>query len=157
MGIEDVESPVHIDGIITPELTNGLKEKRDRVNQLYSVLIANPYNAPELVSDFKSELLGTIALLIENNIPIQPEGKERTADDVIRESLAELGGLLGAKGAVAVLKAKRAFDQGMSAEEEEEDYDDGQIFWDPENQEFWYVDEETGEDVTCDKEGNPLE
>ena len=156
MGVEDIDPPVVIDGIITPELTNGLKEKRDRVNQLYAILIANPYNAPELVSDFKSELLGTIALLIENNIPIQPEGKERTADDVIRESLAELGGLLGAKGAVAVLKAKRAFDQGMEAEDIDE-YDDGQIFWDPESQEFWYFDEETGEDVVCDKEGNPLE
>ena len=156
MGVEDVEPPTVIDGIITPELTNGLKEKRDRVNQLYAILIANPYNAPELVTDFKSELLGTIALLIENNIPIQPEGKNRTADDVIRESLAELGGLLGAKGAVAVLKAKRAFDQGMDAEDTDE-YDDGQIFWDPESQEFWYIDEDTGEDVVCDKEGNPLE
>ena len=156
MGVEDIEPPVVIDGIITPELTNGLKEKRDRVNQLYAILIANPYNAPELVSDFKSELLGTIALLIEHNIPIQAECKERTADDVIRESLAELGGLLGAKGAVAVLKAKRAFDQGMESEEVE-DYDDGQIFWDPESQEYWYLDEETGEDVVCDKDGNPLE
>ena len=156
MGVEDIDPPIVIDGVITPELTSGLKEKRDRVNQLYAILIANPYNAPELVTDFKSELLGTIALLIENNIPIQPEGKNRTADDVIRESLAELGGLLGAKGAVAVLKAKRAFDQGMDAEDTDE-YDDGQIFWDPESQEFWYIDEDTGEDVVCDKEGNPLE
>ena len=156
MGVEDIDPPIVIDGVITPELTSGLKEKRDRVNQLYAILIANPYNAPELVTDFKSELLGTIALLIENNIPIQPEGKNRTADDVIRESLAELGGLLGAKGAVAVLKAKRAFDQGMEAEDTDE-YDDGQIFWDPESQEFWYIDEDTGEDVVCDKEGNPLE
>ena len=156
MGVEDIDPPIVIDGIITPELTSGLKEKRDRVNQLYAILIANPYNAPELVSDFKSELLGTIALLIENNIPIQAEGKERTADDVVREPLAELGGMLGAKGAVAVLKAKRAFDQGMVAEDEDE-YDDGQIFWDPESQEHWYFDEETGEDVVCDKDGNPLE
>lgn len=97
---------VESEGIVDKQLISDLKEIKGEINLVYSKLIANPYMAPDLVDDARSSLVRTVGLLMEYNIPLQHEGKKRSADDIIRESLAELGGLLGAKGAIAALRAK---------------------------------------------------
>ena len=91
---------------------------------------------------------------MEYSVPLQHEGRKRTADDIIRESIAELGGLLGAKGAVAALRAKRSFQDAWADFRDSEDFE---IFQDPESGEYYFIDPETGEEYDCDELGNPLE
>ena len=50
--------------LVPIQLTDKLKEQRDEVNTLYAKLIANPYLAPHLVPDFRSALMGTVAVLM---------------------------------------------------------------------------------------------
>jgi len=138
--------------IISPELTRTLKMNRDELMQLYAKLIANPYLAPNLVTDFRSNLVNTIATLIEHGIPVDPEGKIRTADDVIKEGLMELGGIMGGKLFGAGLKAKKAFQDTLKSKPE-----DVEIYKDPEDGSYYYVDPDTGEEIDCDVNGTPLE
>lgn len=142
------------DGIIHPELLSEIKGLKDEINMTYSKLINNPYLAPDLVDDAKSTLLRTIAVLMEHNIPLQHPDRIRTADDIIRESLAELGGMLGAKGAVAALRAKRSFQKTWQEYRESEDFE---IFQDPETEDYYFIDPDNGEEIDCDEFGNPLE
>ena len=142
------------DGVINPELLTEIKGLKDEINITYSKLISNPYLAPDLVDDAKSTLLRTIALLMEHNIPLQHPDRIRTADDIIRESLAELGGLLGAKGAVAALRAKRSFQKSWQEFRESEDFE---IFQDPETEDYYFIDPETEEEIDCDEFGFPTE
>ena len=138
--------------IIDAQLTRTLKENRDELMQLYAKLIANPYLAPNLVTDFRSNLVNTIATLIEHGIPVDPEGKVRSADDVIKEGLMELGGIMGGKLFGAGLKAKKAFQDNISAQVGEVE-----VFKDPEDGSYYYIDPNTGEEVDCDINGTPLE
>jgi hypothetical protein len=137
--------------IIDPELIRTLKVNRDELMQLYAKLIANPYLAPNLVNDFRSNLVNTIATLIEHGIPVDPEGKIRTADDVIKEGLMELGGIMGGKLFGAGLKAKKAFQDTLKESGETE------VYRDPEDGSYYYIDPETGEEIDCDVNGNALE
>tara|TARA_B100000287_G_scaffold318090_1_gene301855 strand:+ start:24 stop:497 length:474 start_codon:yes stop_codon:yes gene_type:complete len=137
--------------IIDPELIRTLKVNRDELMQLYAKLIANPYLAPNLVNDFRSNLVNTIATLIEHGIPVDPEGKIRTADDVIKEGLMELGGIMGGKLFGAGLKAKKAFQDTLKESGEAE------VYRDPEDGSYYYIDPETGEEIDCDVNGNALE
>ena len=148
------------DGMVDPELITSLKEYKEEMNMTYSKLIANPYLAPTLVDDTKSTLLRTIAVLMENNIPLQLPGKERTAEDVVTESLAELGGLLGAKGAIAMLRAKKGFKDAWKDYRESDDF----VIYEDENGEFYFLDpedidlhEDERNEIPCDEYGNPLE
>ena len=137
--------------IIDPELIRTLKVNRDELMQLYAKLIANPYLAPNLVNDFISNLVNTIATLIEHGIPVDPEGKIRTADDVLKEGLMELGGIMGGKLFGAGLKAKKAFQDTIKAD------GDPEVYRDPEDGSYYYIDAETGEEIDCDGNGNALE
>ena len=137
--------------IIDPELIRTLKVNRDELMQLYAKLIANPYLAPNLVNDFRSNLVNTIATLIEHGIPVDPEGKIRTADDVIKEGLMELGGIMGGKLFGAGLKAKKAFQDTLKESGETE------VYRDPEDGSYYYINPETGEEIDCDVNGNALE
>ena len=101
--------------IVSPALINKLKEQRDEVNKLYAKLIANPYLAPHLVPDFRSALMGTVAVLMENGVPVSDNPKIRTPDDVVKEGLAELGGMLGGKVVGNIMKMKKSFSDSMSA------------------------------------------
>ena len=137
--------------IIDPELIRTLKVNRDELMHLYAKLIANPYLAPNLVNDFRSTLVNTIATLIEHGIPVDPEGKIRTADDVLKEGLMELGGIMGGKIFRAGLKAKKAFQDTLKESGETE------VYRDPEDGSYYYIDPETGEEIDCDVNGNALE
>ena len=138
--------------IIDPQLIATLKVNRDELVQMYAKLIANPYLAPTLVSDARSNLVNTVATLIEHGIPVDPEGKIRTADDVMKEGLMELGGIMGGKLFGGALKAKKAFQDTLKVS-------DGiiEIYKDPEDGSYYYVDPNTGAEVDCDINGTPLE
>ena len=138
--------------IIPLELTTQLKQQRDEVNKLYAKLIMNPYLAPHLVPDFRSALMGTVAVLMENGIPISDDPKIRTPDDVLKEGLAELGGMVGGKLVGNIMRMKKTFTDNMSTEGD----DDFVVYRDPDTGSHYYIDE-SGQEVDCDKSGNPLE
>ena len=140
--------------VVDARMISELRVLKDEINLTYSKLISNPYLAPDLVDEARSTLVRTVGLLMEFGVPLQHEGKKRTADDIIRESLAELGGLLGAKGAVAALKAKRSFQDAWEDFRNSEDFE---VFQDPKTGDYYFLDPETGEDYDCDEFGNPLE
>jgi len=147
---EQADAKVHGD-IVSPALTNKLKEQRDEVNTLYAKLIANPYLAPHLVPDFRSALMGTVAVLMENGVPVSNDPKIRTPDDVVKEGLAELGGMVGGKLVGNILKIKKTFTDNMTPTD-----DDGVVYRDPDTGTYYFIDE-AGEEVDCDKQGTPLE
>jgi hypothetical protein len=138
--------------IIDPNLVNLLKVNRDEFVQLYAKLIANPYLAPHLVQDLKTNLVNSIAALIEYGIPVDPERKIKSADDVIKEGMMELGGIMGGKLFGGALKAKRAFQDNLGATTPGEK----NVFKDPDDGSYYYIDLETGEEVDCDIDGNPI-
>lgn len=142
--------------VIDPSLVRQLKENRDELMQLYAKLILNPYLAHTLMPDFKSNMLQTAAVLMEHGIPLDAEGKIREPSDVLKEGLAELGGMLGGKIFGSALKAKKAFDDSMqkAANDFEEEVE---IYRDPQDGSYYFIDPETGDEVDCDKYGNPLE
>jgi len=143
---------VEIDGFVSNELRREIKDIHGQVDIQFAQLTANPYLAPELVDDFRRSLTKLIAVLIENDIPLQHSGKPRTAEDIMMESLGELAGMVGAKGAATILKMKRGFKNTMDNMS-----DEFEIFQDPDTGEHYYIDPETGEEVDCDEYGNPLE
>jgi hypothetical protein len=147
---EQADTQVNGD-IVSPALTNKLKEQRDEVNTLYAKLIANPYLAPHLVPDFRSALMGTVAVLMENGVPVSNDPKIRTPDDVVKEGLAELGGMVGGKLVGNILKIKKTFTDNMTPTD-----DDGVVYRDPDTGTYYFIDE-AGEEVDCDKQGTPLE
>ena len=145
--------------IVDARLISELKVLKDEVNTVYSKLIANPYMAPDLVEDARSTLVRTAAVLMEYGIPLQHEGRKKTPDDIIRESLAQLAGLLGAKGAGAALRAKRSFQdawEDLTASEDFVIYEDEDADGNPTG-EYYFIDPETKEEFSCDRFGNPLE
>ena len=145
--------------IVDARLISELKTLKDEVTIVYAKLIANPYMAPYLVEDAISTLVRTAGVLMEYGIPLQHEGRKKTPDDIIRESIAQLAGILGAKGAGAALRAKRSFQdawEDLTASEDFEIYEDVDEAGEP-NGQYYFIDPETGEDYTCDKFGNQLE
>ena len=118
---------------------------------LYAKLIANPYLAPQLVPDFRSALMSTVATLMENGVPVSTDPKIRTPDDVIREGMAELGGMLGGKVVGGLMKMKQGFENSMKSTE-----DEFTVYRDPDTGDYYYIDDD-GEEVDCDQHGNPLE
>lgn len=138
--------------VIDKDMTAQLKSQRDEVMQLYAKLIANPYLAPQLVPDFRSALMSTVATLMENGVPVSTDPKIRTPDDVIREGMAELGGMLGGKVVGGLMKMKQGFENTIRASDE----DEFTVYRDPDTGDYYYIDE-NGEEVDCDQHGNPLE
>lgn len=98
--------------------------------------------------------MSTVATLMENGIPISTDPKLRTPDDVFREGLAELGGMLGGKVVGGIMKMKQGFESSMSRNNDDED--DFVVYRDPDTGTHYYIDE-NGEEVDCDAQGNPLE
>ena len=140
--------------IVDPRLISELKQLKDEVTTVYSKLIANPYVAPDLVDDARSTLVRTAGALMEYGIPLQQEGKKKTPDDIVRESIAQLAGILGAKGAGAALRAKRSFQDAWTDLTSQDDYE---IFQDPDTGDYYFIDAESGDEYDCDEFGNPLE
>lgn len=146
------QAETKIQGDIIPlELTAKLKEQRDEVNKLYAKLIMNPYLAPHLVPDFRSALMGTVAVLMENGVPISDDPKIRTPEDVVSEGLAELGGMVGGKLVGNIMKMKKSFTDNMTPTD-----DDDVVYRDPDTGTHYFINE-AGEEVDCDKQGTPLE
>lgn len=145
---EDVE----VVDVVGKDMVAQLKAQRDELMQLYAKLIANPYLAPQLVPDFRSTLMGTVATLMENGVPVSTDPKIRTPDDVIREGMAELGGMVGGKLVGGLMKMKQGFENSMRASQE----DELTVYRDPDTGDFYYIDE-NGNEVDCDQHGNPLE
>ena len=77
--------------IIEPGLESALKNHKERMNSLYSELIANPYRAQTLIDDIRREVVRTAATLMENRIPLNVPKKPRTMTDVLQEAAAEAG------------------------------------------------------------------
>lgn len=144
---------VEVTDVVPQDLTGKLKEQRDEINQLYAKLIANPYLAPNLVPDFRSTLMQTVATLMENGIPISDNPKIRTPEDVVREGLAELGGMVGGKLVGGLMKMKQGFDNSMKSADTEDDF---VVYRDPDTGDYYYIDE-NGNEVDCDQHGTPLE
>lgn len=142
--------------IISPDLTRVLKENRDEIVRIYAKLIANPYLAPQLVPDFRSNVMNTAATLLEHGVPLDEAGKIRSPEDVVKEGMMELGGMLGGKIFGGALKAKKAFQDTVRKSVSEYD-EDIEIYKDPNDGSYYFIDPETGEEIDCDMEGNPLE
>ena len=142
--------------IVSVELTRVLKDNRDEMMSIYAKLIANPYLAAQLVPDFRSNIMNTAATLLEHGVPLDEAGKIRTPEDVVKEGMMELGGMLGGKIFGSALKAKKAFQDTVrkSARDYEQEVE---IYRDPADGSYYFIDPETGEEVDCDMEGNPLE
>lgn len=138
--------------VVGKEMTAQLKSQRDEVMALYAKLIANPYLAPHLIPDFRSALMSTVATLMENGVPVSDNPKIRTPDDVIREGMAELAGMVGGSLAGKMMKAKQAFQDSLSSSSG----DDFVVYRDPDTGTYYYIDDD-GEEVDCDAHGNPLE
>ena len=143
---------VEVVDVVDKDMVAQLKAQRDELMQLYAKLIANPYLAPQLVPDFRSTLMGTVATLMENGVPVSTDPKIRTPDDVIREGMAELGGMVGGKLVGGLMKMKQGFENSMRASQE----DELTVYRDPDTGDFYYIDE-NGNEVDCDQHGNPLE
>ena len=146
----DAEEP-HID-VVSKDMTGQLKTQRDEVMQLYAKLIANPYLAPQLVPDFRSALMSTVATLMENGVPVSDDPRIRTPDDVIREGMAELGGMLGGKVVGGLMKMKQGFESSMRSNQGDEAFI---VYRDPDTGTYYYVDDNDNE-IDCDQHGNPL-
>lgn len=144
------------DEVIDPALVNALKTNRDELMQLYAKLILNPYLAAQLLPDFRSNLLNTAATLMEHGIPLDADGKIREPGDVVKEGLAELGGMLGGKIFGSALKAKKRFEESMQKAAYDFD-EDVEIYRDPNDGSYYFIDPETGDEIDCDPQGNPLE
>ena len=142
--------------IVSPDMLRVLKENRDEMMKIYAKLIANPYLAARLVPDFRSNIMNTAATLLEHGIPLDDAGKIRSPEDVVKEGVMELGGMLGGKIFGSALKAKKAFQDTVRKSASE--YDENvEIYKDPNDGSYYFIDPDTGEEIDCDMEGNPLE
>ena len=137
--------------IVDSDVTAKLKGYRDEINKLYAKLIANPYLAPHLIPDFRSNLMGTMATLMEEGIPISDNPKIRTPEDVVSEGLAELGGMVGGRLVGGIMKMKKGFENTIKG-----DSDEFVVYRDPDTGTYYYIDE-NDEEIDCDQHGNPLE
>ena len=137
--------------IVSSDVTAKLKEYRDEINKLYAKLIANPYLAPHLIPDFRSNLMGTMATLMEEGIPISDNPKIRTPEDVVSEGLAELGGMVGGRLVGGIMKMKKGFENTIKS-----DNDEFVVYRDPDSGTYYFIDENDDE-VDCDQHGTPLE
>lgn len=96
--------------------------------------------------------MGTMATLMEEGIPISDNPRIRTPEDVVKEGLAELGGMVGGRLVGGIMKMKQGFDSSMKASADDEFV----VYRDPDSGTYYFIDE-NDEEVDCDQHGNPLE
>jgi hypothetical protein len=135
-----------------------LKDLRDANMQQWAKLIANPdaYSV-ESIDEFRRNIAMCAAVLMEHNVKIEIPTKERTPEDVLKESMGELGMMLGSKAFAGGLNFFRRVKEDImdvTSTYEEDDDDDFEIFEDDEG--YYYYDE-SGNAIACDVDGNPLE
>ena len=95
--------------VVGKEMTAQLKSQRDEVMALCQAH-RKPVSgsAPHPLTS-EVLLMSTVATLMENGVPVSDNPKIRTPDDVIREGMAELAGMVGGSLAGKMMKAKQAF------------------------------------------------
>ena len=141
--------------IIEPGLESALKNHKERMNSLYSELIANPYRAQTLIDDIRREVVRTAATLMENRIPLNVPKKPRTMTDVLQEAAAEAGMMMGSNAMAAGVSFFRnvrdKVDQAAAEPVEEEEF----VIYEDDKGNYFFVDED-GVEIDCDEFGNPL-
>ena len=124
---DDKSEVIDVEDIVHPELIKKLKDNRDEMMQIY---------------------------LMEFGIPVSTNPKVRTPDDVIKEGAAELGGMFGAKVFAGAMRMKRSFQDSLKAAKDTEEFE---IYRDPNDGSYYFIDPETGHEVDCDEYGNEVE
>lgn len=141
--------------IITPDLENALKEQKEQMNRYYAELIANPYRAQTVIDDIRRQVVSTAAVLMEHRIPLTIPKKERTLTDVLQEAAAEAGMLMGSNAMAAGVSFFRNVKDKVNQPPQpisEEEF----VIYEDQYGNFFFIDDD-GEEVDCDKFGNPLE
>ena len=83
---------------VTKDLSMKLKDLRDANMQQWAKLIANPHAyTVESIDEFRRNIAMCAAVLMEHGVKIEIPKKERTPEDVLKESMGELGMMLGSK------------------------------------------------------------
>jgi hypothetical protein len=139
------------------DLSMKLKDLRDANMQQWAALIANPDGrAMESIDEFRRNIAMCAAVLMEHGVKLEIPKKERTPEDVLKESMGELGMMLGSKAFAQGLNFYRRvkediMDVNSTYEEADEDFE---IYEDEDG--FYFIDEK-GNEVPCDVDGSPLE
>lgn len=135
-----------------------LKDLRDSNMQQWAKLIANPDTySVDSIDAFRRNIAMCAAVLMEHGVKIEIPSKERTPEDVLKESMGELGMMLGSKAFAGGLNFFRRVKEDVmdvTSTYEEDDEDDFEIY---EDEDGYYYYDETGNAVACDVDGNPLE
>lgn len=143
--------------IVNKDLTAKLKDLRDANMQQWALLIANPHgHAVDSIDEFRRNIAMCAAVLMEHSVKIEIPKKERTPEDVLKESMGELGMMLGSKAFAGGLNFFRRVKEDVMdvTSTYEEDEDDFEIYEDDDG--YYYYDEQ-GNAIACDVDGNPLE
>src|SRR6056300_780244 len=119
-----------------------LKDLRDANMQQWAALIANPAGrAMESIDEFRRNIAMCAAVLMEHGVKLEIPKKERTPEDVLKESMGELGMMLGSKAFAQGLNFYRRvkediMDVNSTYEEADEDFE---IYEDDDG--FYFIDE----------------
>jgi len=143
--------------IVNKDLAGKLKDLRDANMQQWALLIANPHAyAVDSIDEFRRNIAMCAAVLMEHSVKLEIPKKERTPEDVLKESMGELGMMLGSKAFAGGLNFFRRVKEDVMdvTSTYEEDEDDFEIFEDDDG--YYYYDER-GNAIACDVDGNPLE
>ena len=62
--------------------------------------------------------------------------------------------MLGAKVVASAMRMKRSFQDSLKSAQESDEFE---IYQDPNDGSYYFIDPETGEEVDCDEYGNELE
>jgi len=147
--------------IIPAELITKLKDQRVEMERHYALLAAQPYNCQHLIHDIQRQVVETVTLLMEYNIPIEVPKKERTMEDVVRTAAGEAGMLLGSKalaGGVSFMRrVKDSVESSDKIPEDAEVVEEEEIEVYEDDNGFFFIDPETDEEIACDEFGNPME
>ena len=143
--------------IVNKDLTAKLKDLRDANMQQWALLIANPHaHAVDSIDEFRRNIAMCAAVLMEHSVKLEIPKKERTPEDVLKESMGELGMMLGSKAFAGGLNFFRRVKEDVMdvTSTYEEDEGDFEIYEDDDG--YYYYDEQ-GNAIACDVDGNPLE
>ena len=151
----DTGKPMDID-FVHKDLTMKLKDIRDNDLLIWSKLIANPHrHSVDAIDDLRRNVVMLAAVLMEHDVKVEVPKKERTAEDVIKEGMGELGLMLGSKAFSGALSFwRRVKEDSMDHSANYEEVDDE--FYQREDGSYFFYDPDTGEEVECDEFGEEL-
>jgi hypothetical protein len=100
--------------------------------------------------------------MMEHDVKVELPTKERQAEDVIKESMAELGMMLGAKGFAGALSFWRRVKDDMMNHTSTYDDDDMLAIYEHEDEdgngtgEYFFIDPESEDRVPCSIDGEEI-